>query len=139
MADGILSVKLRELDEKLNRLHRRIQRGETAGHSWVCEQCQALYTECAANEHALLQSLQHSKSKVASRLAENYRQIEQTICQARGIIVQSGTEAASVDEKILTAEYALDFAVLAADHALLFAMEAMDAQMLQQEKEETTL
>ena len=50
---------------------------------------------------------------------------------------QTPEEQAAAEEKILLAEYALDFAIYAADHALLISMEAIEAQLSQQEKEET--
>ena len=46
---------------------------------------------------------------------------------------------ASVEEKILRAEYALDFAMQAADRALLLSLKAIEAQTRQQEQDEGSL
>lgn len=140
MAHEILSVKLYELDKKLGQVHSRIQMSESANHTQIRAEVEALKKECAESELTLRNKLKFSKAGMVAELAESYSEVEQIIHKVKEKI---GTPAAgqwndefSVEEKILFAEYALDFAMQAANHALLISMEALDAQMTQQEKEE---
>lgn len=140
MAHEILTIKLYELDQKMGRLHSRIQMSESASHDWVRQEAAALQRECAEETLALRNRLQYSKSGVVARLAESYAQIEQIVRKVREQVVSDcarGDGDFPVEEKILVAEYALDFAAEAADHALMVAMEAMDAYLSKQETEET--
>lgn len=138
MSYEILSIKLYELDKKINQMHSRIRLSESEGHEWVKNEVKTLRKECMENETALYDRLRYSKASAVSRLADAYQEIEQVIKKAKESFCSAGSEDGdrSVEEKILFAEYGLDFAVQAADHALLAAMESLDAQMTQQEKEE---
>ena len=100
-----------------------------------------LRRECADAESALRENLRRSKSGLVSVLARGYEQMEQIIqksnAQLQTMAADNPDAEATVEEKILLAEYALDFAHQAAERALLLAMEAIDAQMLQQQEGRT--
>lgn len=137
MAHEILSVKLCQLDERMERLHSRILISETAGQSRLQQEMDALAQECEQAEVALRNNLLRSKSDVAAALSESYSQMERIIRKAKerleAIAAESPDPETVAEEKILLAEYALDFAHQAADKALLLSMDAIYTQMFQQE------
>lgn len=141
MAHEIMSVKLYELDKKIGQVHSRIQLSETASHDQIRAEIESLRSCCRENALTLQNKLRFSKGEVTDRLFKAYGEVEQIVQQAlEGLSkLHSGSWStdAFAEEKILLAEYALDFALQAADRALLSAMEALDAQMTQQEREET--
>ena len=138
MAHEILSVKLCQLDERMERLHSRIHISETACQSRLQQEIDALAEECDQAEATLRESLARSKSGVASVLSQGYDQVGQIIRSTKdrlqSIATANPDQEAAVEEKILLAEYALDFAHQAADRALLLCMDAIKAQMFQQEE-----
>ena len=138
MAHEILSVKLCQLDERMERLHSRIHISETACQSRLQQEIDALTEECDQAEATLRESLARSKSGVASLLAQGYDQVGRIIRSTKdrlqSIATANPDQEAAVEEKILLAEYALDFAHQAADRALLLCMDAISAQMFQQEE-----
>lgn len=140
MSCEILSIKLRELDKKICRMHSRIRLSESADYESVGGQIDAIRKECMENEAALYERLKFSKAGAVSRLAGAYTEIEEMIKRSKEAFYNSDTKNEDDDflmeEKILFAEYSLDFAMQAADHALLAAMEALDAQMRRQEQED---
>ena len=141
MAHEILSVKLCQLDDRMGRLHSRIHISETASHSQLKREIDALEQEYTQSEAILGENLQRSKSKLVSILAQSYKQIEQAIQNAKDQMQAAAADVpdteAVTEEKLLLAEYALDFAHQAADRALLLSMEAIDAQLLQQQEGRT--
>lgn len=140
MAHAILSVKLYELDEKISRLHSRIQLGESEDHNRIRAEVAALRRECEEEALTLRNKLELSKGEVIAGLSMAYSEIEQTIQRAMEGIKNTDAEVNDTEfvseKKILLAEYTLDFAIQAANRALLAAMEALDAEMNRQEKEE---
>ena len=138
MAHEILSVKLCQLDERMERLHSRIHISETASRNRLQQEIDALTEECDQAEATLRESLACSKSGVASLLAQGYDQVGRIIRSTKdrlqSIATANPDQEAAVEEKILLAEYALDFAHQAADRALLLSMDAISAQMFQQEE-----
>ena len=138
MAHEILSVKLCQLDERMERLHSRIHISETACQSRLQQEIDALAEECDQAEATLRESLARSKSGVASLIALGYDQVGRIIRSTKdrlqSIATANPDQEAAVEEKILLAEYALDFAHQAADRALLLCMDAINAQMFQQEE-----
>ena len=138
MAHEILSVKLCQLDERMERLHSRIHISETACQSRLQQEIDALAEECDQAEATPRESLARSKSGVASVLSQGYDQVGQIIRSTKdrlqSIATANPDQEAAVEEKILLAEYALDFAHQAADRALLLCMDAINAQMFQQEE-----
>ena len=138
MAHEILSVKLCQLDERMERLHSRIHISETACQSRLQQEIDALAEECDQAEATLRESLARSKSGVASVLSQGYDQVGQIIRSTKdrlqSIATANPDQEAAVEEKILLAEYALDFAHQAADRALLLCMDAINAQMFQQDE-----
>ena len=136
MAHEILSVKLCQMDDQIEKLHGRIHMSELADQGRLRHEIENLKRECAQEEFALRGKLQHSRSAMVSVLAQGYEQMEQIAQECRNRM-QALTEKSpdvqdTVEGKLLLAEYALDFAHQAANRALLVSMEAIDAQMTQQ-------
>ena len=141
MAHEILSIKLCQLEERVERLHSRIHLSETADRPRLRREMEQLEQECLTYEAALREQLQHSRSGLVSILSRGYGRMEQIIQTSRDQLQAMARDnpdpEAAVEEKLLLAEYALDFAHQAADRALLFSMEAIDAQLQQQEGSKT--
>ena len=135
MDHEILSVKLCQLDDSVERLHSRIHMSETASHDHLQQEIAALERECAAAETALRENLRRSKSELVTVLAQSYGQVERDIgCakkQLKEVAGKSRDQEAAMEEELLLAEYLLDFVHQAANRALLFSMKAIDAQLLQ--------
>ena len=129
MADEILSVKLRELDDKITTLHRNIQLGESGIPRHIKAGLAPLRAEITETELLLQKKLECSKSSAVAPLSAAYREIEAVIQRTR----DKQALLFSAEEKILVAEYALDFALQAADRALLSALEAISAETVQRE------
>lgn len=110
MPHEILSVKLCELDDRIGRLHGRVHLSESACHSRLRQEIEAMGRECEAAELALGQKLQYSRSETARALSRAYEQIRQIIDNVQA---RPGP---------------------AADRALLTAMEAIEAEMTQNER-----
>ena len=134
MPHEILSVKLCELDDRIGRLHGRVHLSESACHSRLRQEIEAMGRECEAAELALGQKLQYSRSENAKALFLAYEQIRQIIDNVQARPGPAGDADQAAEEKILLAEYALDFAQQAADRALLLSMDAIDAQLWQKER-----
>ena len=136
MAHEILSVKLCQLDDKVGRLHSRIHISETANHSQLSREIEALRQECTETELSLREKLRLSKSDLVSVLSKSYEKMEQLIQDAKAELqaVAGPDDKALAEAKILLAEYALDFAHQAADRALLISMDAIDTELMKQEQ-----
>ena len=139
MAKNILSVKLCQLDDCFEKLHRRIDLSQAEDPSKLELEIAALERECVCAEAALMDKLENSKSYFVSALAEGYEQVwnvvKETQSRLEDIAAETPDSEIIADEKTLLAEYVLDFAYRTADRALLIAMEAIDAQTIQQEGE----
>lgn len=137
MSHEILSVKLCELDNKIGRMHSRIQLSETADHWQLKSEIEALQKECMEDERVIRNNLQFSRAKSVNRISRAYEKIEGIIAEAReemgAYVDESQSRELSAEERLLFAEYALDFAVEAAERALLISLEAIDAQRTQEE------
>ena len=142
MADGILAVKLNELDQQIGRIYARIEAVGTADHERIREELKALNAELEESERILRKKMKYSKAGVVARFSEAYDELSSKIKQAEtdlGITADGGREGGlSADEKILYAEYSLDFAMQAVDHALLISLEAIDDVMTEEESEAYT-
>ena len=146
MAHPILSVKMYELDKKLEQTHSRIQFAETMDPERLHQQIQNLRQECAESRITLENRLHYSKTGCVTRLANVFDQVEaavEKVLESRNLDLRAEKSEQlnanflpSAEEKILTAEYALDFAVQAVNRALLVSLEAIEAQRLEEEKEE---
>lgn len=138
MAHEILSVKLCQLDDKVGRLHSRIHISETANHSQLSREIEALRQECTETELSLREKLRLSKSDLVSVLSKSYEKMEQLIQDAKAelqaVAGDCPDDNALAEAKILLAEYALDFAHQAADRALLISMDAIDTELMKQEQ-----
>ena len=140
MTHPILSVKMYELDKKLEQTHSRIQFAETMDTERLHQQ------ECAESRITLENRLHYSKTGCVTRLANVFDQVEaavEKVLESRNLDLRAEKSEQlnanflpSAEEKILTAEYALDFAVQAVNRALLVSLEAIEAQRLEEEKEE---
>lgn len=132
MAHEILSVKLYELDQRVNQLHSRIQSSEPASWEEREEKIRVFQKECIENKMALHEKLRFSKSEKVRQISEAYDQIETIIEETQRKISASLSEETQkemcAEELILLAEYSLDFAMQAADDALLVSMRAIQKQ-----------
>ena len=143
MAHEILSVKMYELDKKLELAHSRIQLAESMDVERLHQQIQDLRQECQESRITLENRLRHSKTDCVMKLAGIYDQVEAAVgkvLEAENINLKDeepvfGNVLPGAEEKILTAEYALDFAMQAANRALLVSLEAMEAQRMEEKKE----
>lgn len=142
MAHEILSVKLCQLEDRVERLHSRIHWSEQADRRQLRREIESLEQSCAENQAVLRDRLQRSKAPMVSILAQGYSRMEDIVREVKARVQTMAAESpdaqTAVEEKILLAEYALDFAHQAADQALLLSMAAMDAQLQQQEEGNTT-
>ena len=143
MAHEILSVKMYELDKKLEQIHSRIQLAESMDTERLHQQIQNLRQECQESRITLENRLRHSKTDCVMKLAGVYDQVEAAVgkvLEAENINLKNkepifGNVLPGTEEKILTAEYALDFAMQAVNRALLVSLEAIEAQRLEEKKE----
>lgn len=145
MAHEILSVKMYELDKRLEQTHSRIQLAENMDVERLHQQIQELRQECQESRIILENRLHHSKTDCVMKLAGVYDQVEAAagkVLEAENINLKEEKPLAlenmlpGVEEKILTAEYALDFAMQAANRALLISLEAIEAQRVEEKMEE---
>ena len=127
MAHELLSVKLCELDEKLGRLHSRIQFSQTSDRDSLARETQLVRRECEEEQQSLSRRLKFSRSEMAGRISRLYEKVEETVRSARNEM-ESGRDKISPEEWLLLAEYSLDFASQAADRALLISLEAIGKQ-----------
>lgn len=146
MAHEILSVKMYELDKKLELTHSRIQVAESMDEERLHQQIENLRQECQESRITLENRLHHSKTDCVMKLAGVYDQVEAAVgkvLEAENINLKDTEKPISesllpgAEEKILTAEYALDFAMQAANRAILVALEAIEAQRLEDKKEKS--
>ncbi len=131
MAHEILSVKMYELDKKMQQVHSRIQLAETMDVEKLRQQIGQIRQECEESQIILRNQLLHSRTRCVMKLAEVYDEIENAVgrvLEAENMDVEKGKMLSGTEEKILTAEYALDFAMQAANRALLISLEAIAAQ-----------
>ena len=135
MAHEILSVKMYELDKKLEQTHSRIQLAESMDTERLHQQIQNLRQECQESRITLENRLRHSKTDCVMKLAGVYDQVEAAVgkvLEAENINLKNkepifGNVLPGTEEKILTAEYALDFAMQAVNRALLVSLQAIEA------------
>ena len=143
MAHEILSVKMYELDKKLEQIHSRIQLAESMDTERLHQQIQNLWQECQESRITLENRLRHSKTDCVMKLAGVYDQVEAAVgkvLEEENIKLKNkepifGNVLPGTEEKILTAEYALDFAMQAVNRALLVSLEAIEAQRLEEKNE----
>lgn len=141
MGEEILSVKLKELDEKMGTFHSKLQECETAGHILIRAEINNMEKVCAENEQNLYDEMRFSKSKVPQHFAQAYDQIMQVI-QSTVSEINNWTdedeelEEETVEELLLLAEYGIDFAMESVNRAFMMSLYAMDAQMMQQKSKE---
>ena len=79
MAHEILSVKLYELEKKIEQLCGRIQISESASHDRIKAETETLMRECAENALILRNRLMFSKASAVAKLSEAYVRVEQII------------------------------------------------------------
>ncbi len=129
MSDKIFTVKLKELDTKISKLHNQITLSEAYDDTSLKAEIAALKKSCLQTEERLGKMLRFSKNETATIISEAYTKMlniaQNTKEKAEKRFLE--TEASS-DEKLLMAEYVLDFAALAADYAVLVSLEAIASQ-----------
>jgi len=142
MPCDILSVKLKELDKKICKLHSGISASGTAGKDDIKAEIAALKDECERERENIGRTLELSRSSTVAELFEAYKKVEEIISEEKEkAFCPAGAdgEVICLEKKILFAEYSLDFALQAANRALLTSMEAIYSQLIQQEREENSL
>ena len=138
MAHEILSVKMYELDKKLELTHSRIQLADSMDTARLQQQIQQLRQECEENRIVLENRLHYSKTECVVKLARVFDQVEEAVekvlkTENINLEQQPCNMQPRAEDKIHTAEYALDFAMQAANRALLVSLEAIEAQRRQEE------
>ena len=139
MAQQLLSIKLSELDQTIEKLHSRIQCSENLEKELLQEEITQLKQEYFTSDQLLHQKLNYSRADMVSILAKMYDEIEQSVQAASRNLQYHHIKLTSShlsEEKLLLAEYALDFAVQAANHALLLSLEAILTQRTQDDLQE---
>ncbi len=140
MANEILSVKLRELEDAMNQLCSRIRLSQTASPSQRQAELEAVQRDYAEREAALHSQMQFSRSGFVRELTEAYDELAeaaQGVCGQLHALQPQGAEGCPTpEESIVLAEYALDFAMQTANRALALALEAMNRQPEPSEREE---
>ena len=126
MAQSVLSVKLRELDQAVTSIHRRIHLAEAGSADTARREYRQLLRAYAAKKRKTAQLLRRSQADSTRYLLEAYRGIEEIMAALQRNLSQSG--GSDAEEKLLLAEYALDFAAQAANRAVLLSLEAVNAQ-----------
>lgn len=79
MAHEILSIKMYELDKKLEQTHSRIQLAESMDTERLHQQIQNLRQECQESRITLENRLRHSKTDCVMKLAGVYDQVEAAV------------------------------------------------------------
>lgn len=143
MAHEILSVKMYELDKKMEQTHSRIQLAENMDMEKLHQQIQDIRQECIENRIILENRLHHSKTDCVAKLASIFDQVEEAVgkvLEAENLDLRAENSEKfneyflpGAEEKILTAEYALDFAMQAVNRALLVSLEAIEEQRKEEE------
>ena len=95
MAHEILSVKLYELEKKIEQLCGRIQISESASHDRIKAETETLRREYAENALILRNRLTFSKASAVAKLSEAYVRVEQIIKKTKEEIGNSMTEECS--------------------------------------------
>mgnify|MGYP001625547287 CR=1 FL=1 len=103
MAHELLSVKLCELDEKLGRLHSRIQFSQTSDRDSLAKETQLVRRECEEEQQSLSRKLKFSRSEMAGRISRLYEKVEETVRGARNEM-ENGRDRISPEEWLLLAE-----------------------------------
>lgn len=132
MAQGVLSAKLGEMDQRFTRLHTRIQLSETADQEQIRENVRALQKECVENRLFLKDSMKVCKAKNIALISALYDKVDEVMDEVHKKLelpVPVGRDGELYVETVsLLAEYMLDFAMQAADEALLVSMKAISSQ-----------
>ena len=115
MAHEILSVKMYELDKKIEQTHSRIQLAENMDKEKLHQQIQDIRQECIENRIILENRLHHSKNGCVAKLASVFDQVEDAVgkvLEAENMDLRAeNSEKFSerflpgAEEKILTAEF----------------------------------
>ena len=140
MAHEILSAKLCELDQRIGRLHSRIQLSETGSWEEIQREVASMRRECEEERRSLQNRMRYSRFRPAARIAGAVDEIVEILERTRNEVRQCPENGRYrellPEEKILLAEYMLDFALQAADQSLLASLEAIAGQMAEPFKEE---
>ena len=142
MAQPLLSIKLSELDQTIEKLRSRIQCSEDLEKELLQEEIAQLKQEYLTSDQLLHKKLNCSRAEMVSILAKMYDEIKQSMQAASNNLQYhhlNFTSSHLSEEKLLLAEYALDFAVQAANHALLLSLEAILTQRTQDDIQERSI
>ena len=72
MAQELLAVKLGEMDQKIGKLHGRIESSEYADAKMLQEEIENLRRECRENQEYLIQRMKYSRAKPIQKLFHSY-------------------------------------------------------------------
>lgn len=139
MAQEILSAKLRELEEEIEKLCLRIRKSESAQKGELESEISALREECVQAEKDFHGRMEDCKAHIVREFADEYGDMEREFDRFKDTLIsyirENKDKEEVSEEKALIAEYSLDFAIAAAKNALLISMDAIDAQREEEEKE----
>lgn len=79
MAHEILSVKMYELDKKMQQVHSRIQLAEAMDAEKLRQQIGQIRQECEESQIILRNQLLHSRTECVMKLAKVYDEIENAV------------------------------------------------------------
>lgn len=144
MSNGILTIKLYELEKAYGQMQSRLRLCQEAEPEKLRRELQELKDEYDEKNYLLEQNAQSSRSPAVAALSE--RQVEffknaETVMKdelPKYLHSEIGDDAETDAEAYaLYAEYAIDFAVQSMRYALIAAMKAIDAQNeLSEERED---
>ena len=140
MDQGILSVKLCEMEKEYGRLQSRIQLFQDRDHKRLLEEIRRMEDEAAQETLLLEKRMRGSGSPAAVKLAQAQLAYEKSVHRIlreaeAGAFSRENRPPENPEPAILCAEYAADFATQSMNYALLAALKAMERQLVWEEKE----
>lgn len=141
-SDGMLGVKLKELEQQYQQLQSRLELCRQHNHAKIQEELRKAVKEYRENEMLLQKNLEGCRSQAVAALSaaqlRYFQTSEKILEQKLPDYLHSETSTAlenKVEAAALYAEYAIDFAARSMRYALIAGLNAMDAQMNAEETE----
>ena len=140
VSEGMVAVKLYELEREYGRMQSRLRLCQQDGHQKIRQELQRITEEYQEDELLLLNNVENSRSPAVAALADaqlDYSRRAEKILEQElpeylrdedGSAPEEGAEH-QAEAAALYAEYAIDFAVQSMRYALMTALKAMDMQM----------
>lgn len=144
MSNGILSIKLYELEKAYGQMQSRLRLCQESDHDKLLRELQELKDEYEEKNYLLEQNAENSRSPAVAALSERQVNFFKNAENIMKIELPKYLHSETADDKeidaeayALYAEYAIDFAVQSMRYALIAAMKAIDAQNeLEKERED---